>query len=118
MTAPCPDCGGPMRGVAFVDGVRDGIPWGEAVPVCAPCEIANAPSPTPFGMRLRRTRFEMDMSLREAGDALGIGFVRVSHIEQGRELASCELARQWAEIVGADPEEYAALARESLGVGT
>lgn len=118
MTAPCPVCGGPMRGVAFVDGVRDGRRFGEMRAFCGPCEDAKRPKPTPFGERARRDRIEAQTSLADLGQALNRSPRELSDIERGRAWLSCELAREWAGVLESDPDEYAALAWESLGVRT
>jgi transcriptional regulator with XRE-family HTH domain len=71
-----------------------------------------------FGVVARKARIEKEVPLRRLAAALGWAPAYISDIERGhRSAPPREKARQWAELVGGDPEEFERLAitdRESV----
>lgn len=63
---------------AFVDGVADGLPFGNMVPV----NTREAPA-SPHGVLLRRLRRALRLTLIDAADAFGLRVSEVSDVERG-----------------------------------
>lgn len=65
-----------------------------------------------FAEVAQKQRLEARISLREVARMLGLTPAYISDIERGnRNAPSPEIARRWAEVIGADPEQFERLAR-------
>lgn len=72
-----------------------------------------------FSTLARDTRRKNRRYLREVADAVGISVAYVSEIERGNRPVPVYLAREWAEAVLGDPDEFEAEAmkgREVLSI--
>lgn len=59
-----------------------------------------------FGDVARKARIKARVSIRQLADALGWSPVYVSDIERGSRNPPRDKVRQWAELIGADPDAF------------
>lgn len=67
---------------------------------------------TRFGTHAKAIRMNAEISLRKVAEQLNFTPAYISDIERGnRQAPAPEIARKWAVLIGADPDEFDQLAR-------